>query len=248
MGIIFQSVPFNKSFILVSSTDHTSPITGAQPVALISKNGQPFVTPQGAISEIGDGWYVLAYTAIDTSILGDLALHVTAIGADDTDQTDQIVANLNIALVPGINPNTLNNFIIWIQTIMGVGPLILPITSPYIVTAYTIANEIVNEYIGIVSPSLYTQAVYNLGGDILVNITQDIPPSTYWKDLRASMKINNFVPGVVNNALDEDTSTSILTPAAFENLTIGDLQNLKSPWGRQYLNIAQSVGTLWGIS
>ena len=37
-------------------------------------------------------------------------------------------------------------------------------------------------------------------------------------------------------------------PKAFDELTIGNLQNLKTPWGRVYLGIAQSYGTLWGLS
>jgi hypothetical protein len=91
MSLLLQSTIFNKMFVLVSSTDHVSLVTGAQPVALISQNGLSFVTPEGTISEVGYGWYMIAYTASDTNILGTLALHVTALGCDDFDSVDQII-------------------------------------------------------------------------------------------------------------------------------------------------------------
>jgi len=47
---------------------------------------------------------------------------------------------------------------------------------------------------------------------------------------------------------DEATSQTLLTPEAMKGLTLADLQNLKTPWGRQYLAFAQSYGTLWGIT
>jgi len=143
---------------------------------------------------------------------------------------------------------TLDGYIAWIRSIMGVSSTILPDNSPYISTSYELANLIVNEYLEIVTPVLYTQAVYNLGGDTLVNIAQDTPPNTYWSSLRTSFQLNSFVPGLVNATNDEDTSAALITPLSLQNITLADLQNLKTPWGRQYLAIAQSTGTSWGVS
>lgn len=147
---------------------------------------------------------------------------------------------------------TEEGYIIFIRMIMGVPATVLPDDSPYINMSYDISLETVNLYLN-VSPILYTQAVYYLAGDILVNIAQDnpnLPPpnNTYWADLRDQFNINTFIPGLINAANDEDTSAASLVPLGMQNLTIGDLQNLKTPWGRMYLSIAQSVGTLWGLT
>jgi hypothetical protein len=144
-------------------------------------------------------------------------------------------------------------FINWIYTIMGVPSNVLETTSPYINMAYDISLETVNLYLDLASPILYTQACYNLGGDILCNMVQDDstlspPENTYWQDLRSSFNLNTFIPGIINAANDEDTSAASFVPLNMQNLTISDLQNLKTPWGRMYLSIAQSVGTMWGLT
>ena len=131
---------------------------------------------------------------------------------------------------------------------MGVPSTILPDDSVYIDTSFEISEQIVNLYLQLVTPILYTQAVYNLGGDMLCNIAQDTAPSTYWANLRTSFQLNSFVPGLVNATNDEDTSAALITPLSLQNITLADLQNMKTPWGRQYLAIAQSTGTSWGVS
>jgi hypothetical protein len=148
---------------------------------------------------------------------------------------------------------TLPGYRRWIYTIMDVPEIVLPDNSPYIELSYEMSHEIVHLWLDIASPLLYTQAVYNLGGDFLVNITQDnaslpSPDNTYWTDLRQQMQINNFVPGLINATNDEDTSAALLTPLGLQNLTLLDLQTLKTPWGRVYMGIAQSIGSMWGAS
>jgi hypothetical protein len=148
---------------------------------------------------------------------------------------------------------TLPGYRRWVYTIMDVPEIVLPDNSPYIELSYEMSHEIVHLWLDIASPLLYTQAVYNLGGDFLVNITQDnrnlpSPDNTYWTDLRQQMQINNFVPGLINATNDEDTSAALLTPLGLQNLTLLDLQTLKTPWGRVYMGIAQSIGSMWGLS
>jgi hypothetical protein len=255
MAVIGQNVPFNRTFILVLEADHITPALGALPVVQISKNGQSFVIPEGSINEIGNGWYSIALTTNDTNTIGMLSYHIQAPGTDPTDINDEIVYSAYIPYIPppiyappvDTTP-TIYGYINWIRTIMGIPQNVLPDNSPYIVLSFEMALETVNLYLDIASPLLYTQAVYNLGGDILVNIAQDVPPSTFWADLRESLGINNFIPGFINAANDEDTSAAMLIPMNLQNLTLADLQALKTPWGRIYLSIAQSVGSMWGLT
>lgn len=101
------------------------------------------------------------------------------------------------------------------------------------------------------SPSIYAVAVYNLGADTLINYAADIPDSTdptYWSDLRGTFGINSFTGGVINFSSDQSTSEGIAVSDFLKSLTLADLQNLKTPWGRNYLALAQNIGTLWGIT
>ena len=255
MAVIGQNVPFSRTFIMVSANDHISALLGAQPVVNMSKNGTAFALPEGTIRELGDGWYALDLTTNDTNTIGMLSYHITALGADPTDINDEIIYSSYIQYIPppiysppvDTTPS-LAGYVNWIRTIMAIPQSVLPDNSPYIVLSYEMALETVNLYLDCASPLLYTQAVYNLGGDILVNIAQDVPPSTFWADLRESLGINNFTPGFINAANDEDTSAALLIPMNLQNLTIADLQALKTPWGRVYLSIAQSVGSMWGLT
>src|SRR5690348_12288707 len=79
-------------FMLVSSTDHVSALTGATPTVTISKNGASFASPSGAVTELANGWYKVAGNATDTGTLGPLLLHATASGADPTDAEYDVVA------------------------------------------------------------------------------------------------------------------------------------------------------------
>jgi hypothetical protein len=250
MALIPQYTSFNRTFILVKSADHVSPILGAQPTVLISKNGSPFIIPDGVVNEIGNGWYNIDLSTFDTNTLGMLSFHITATNADPTDIGDEVIQS---SQMPGYIPPvstvpSIQGYTDWIRNIMGVPVSVLPDDSPYILLSYDMALETVNLYLDIASPLLYTQAVYNLGGAMLVAIAQDIPPSTFWADLRNSFGLNNFTPGFINAANDEDTSAALLIPLNLQNLTLADLQLLKTPWGRFYLSIAQSVGSMWGLT
>jgi hypothetical protein len=79
-------------FLLVSSTDHISGLTGATPAVTLSKNGGAFASPAGSVTEIGNGWYKVAGNAADSGTLGPLLLHATATGADPVDDRYEVVA------------------------------------------------------------------------------------------------------------------------------------------------------------
>jgi hypothetical protein len=95
----------------------------------------------------------------------------------------------------------------------------------------------------------YTFAVYNLGASILVNYAMDQPGQTFFIDLRKSLNIAGFVPGVILSGADVSTSESLVVPEFFKWLTMQDLQTLKDPWGRTYIGIAQQYGpTIIGLT
>jgi|ERR1700747_852875 len=71
---------------------------------------------------------------------------------------------------------------------------------------------------------------------------------TYFATLRRQFNLAGFVPGVISASNDESTGQSILNPEFMKGLTLGNLQNLKTPYGRQYLAFAQDYGQIWGVS
>jgi len=151
---------------------------------------------------------------------------------------------------------TVAGFLLFIRNVMGISALVLPDNSPAISWAFSIATMFVNPDLAVVGSSLnvtpqtnlFVQATYNLAADNLVNYAQDQTGRTYFSDLRASLKINNFAAGVVQSASDNGTSDSLVVPEALQHLTLANLQNLKTPWGRTYLAMAQTAGTLWGVA
>jgi hypothetical protein len=128
----------------------------------------------------------------------------------------------------------------------------LPTNSPYLGYSFNVAMDIVYPLMGCISALLYCLAVYNLGLDRLINFCPDQVGQTYFATLRAGAPngygIYSFVPGVVTAASDESTASTITAPDFMKNLTLSNLQNLKTPFGIQYLSIMQDTGTLWGVS
>lgn len=145
-------------------------------------------------------------------------------------------------------PPTQAGFNAWVASYMAVPSSALPPSSDALTNAYTFATDWVLPVINTVSPLQYTAAVYNLGGALLVQYAPDQPGQTYFADLRTNLKLNSFEAGVVASSGDEGTSVSLQVAEGFKNLSVGDLELLKSPWGRTYLNIAQQYGPLWGLS
>lgn len=140
-------------------------------------------------------------------------------------------------------------FVDFVRNSMGINTTVLPDSSTWIPLCYDIAVEIVNPVIQCISPLIYDQCVYNLGGDNLINFAQDVTGQTYFVDARVKFRINSFVAGVISESHDESTGENILVPDFFKKLTLANLQNLKTPWGRQYLAFAQSYGPdVWGLS
>jgi hypothetical protein len=159
---------------------------------------------------------------------------------------------------------TLAGFVAFIQDNMQISTNDLPTTSPVIGMALAVALGLVNRQLGVAwvpqtdsagvqllpnPTSIYTLAVYNLAADNLINYAQDQPGRTLFKRLRKKFNTLGFVSGIIQSATDEGTSESMVVMEAAKNFTLSNLQNLKTPWGRQYLAFAQDYGpSTWGIS
>lgn len=153
------------------------------------------------------------------------------------------------ALAP---PPTQAGFTTFVFQIMGVPTTALPSDSPVLTYAYQASLNLVWLRINAVSPFSYMAAVYNLAGHFLVKWAPDgtgsDPNSTVFATMRKNLGLLSFTAGVVTAAADVSTSDSLTVPDFFKNLTLADLDLLKTPWGRDYLSIVQDMGTLWGIS
>lgn len=159
-----------------------------------------------------------------------------------------------------VGPPTLAGFLTFVRDVMGVTEAQLPDNSPYLALSFCTAKEIVNKVIRQASKFLYNQAVYNLAASNLLYFAQDpvptvpYPPDSdsdvgYFAYMRQTFNILGFVSGVINAAADESTSESMVVPDAFKEFTVANLQQLKDPYGRYYLGIAQSYGpAVWGLS
>lgn len=113
MALLQQGVAYNRTFLLVQSSDHITGLTGATPTVTLSKNGAAFGAAGGAVSEIGSGWYYLALNTTDTGTVGDLAYHVTAASADPCDFADEVGF---VPLTSNIKKNTATNGFTFVMT------------------------------------------------------------------------------------------------------------------------------------
>jgi len=156
--------------------------------------------------------------------------------------------------VPTPNPATLAGFQAWANT-NGISFTILPQDSPFWGWAFNVAVDIVSPRFLQVSCDIYVLMVYNLAGSNLLNFAQDPPDAPQYKNgkpyfeyMREKYNILGPVSGVVQSAGDQGTSAGLEVPQALKDLTLADLQYLKDPFGRVYLQFAQRQGSLWGLS
>lgn len=99
MAVLKQSTTYTRAFMVISSSDHISGLTGATVSVNLSKAGGTGAAASGTVSEVDSthnpGLYKIALTTTDTGTLGDLAYHCTAAsGGDPTDFVDQVCANI----------------------------------------------------------------------------------------------------------------------------------------------------------
>lgn len=71
----------------------------------------------------------------------------------------------------------------------------------------------------------------------------------FFQTVRANWNLTTSVTGVVNASADQATSAGFEVPEQLKSLTLGDIQKLKTPFGRAYLEITQSYGQeLFGVT
>jgi len=72
---------------------------------------------------------------------------------------------------------------------------------------------------------------------------------SFFSQLRQQFNLLGFVPGVVTETHDETTGTTLTVPDFFRNLTLDDLDFIKTPWGRAYKAYEQKAGpTVIGLT
>lgn len=147
---------------------------------------------------------------------------------------------------------TFDGFKAWVAAVMQVPGAAMP-SDDLLQIVYDSALNLA--YLGLAtipsqstSLSIYAQAVYNLGGSILIEYAIDNPNSSYWQDLRNKFGIYNFTGGLTNQAHDQGTGEGLYILPQLAGLTLWGLQLLKTPWGRAYLMIAGQWGPLWGLT
>ena len=143
---------------------------------------------------------------------------------------------------------TLAGYVTFLRGTVGINTTVLPDTSSYIEWSYQMSTNLVWQVLKYLPTPpdqfLYTQAVYNLATDFLISNATDQPGSTYFADYQRKYNLRAFVGGVIQSASDETTSSNMVVPKQFDALTIQNLQSLKTPYGRMYLSIVQSLGSL----
>jgi len=78
-------------FLLVSTADDKTAVTGATPTVQLSKAGGAFAAAGGPVTEVGLGFYKVTLTATETNTVGALATVATATGADVWRDIHQVV-------------------------------------------------------------------------------------------------------------------------------------------------------------
>lgn len=121
--------------------------------------------------------------------------------------------------------------------------------SPYLAWAFIGAEAVTLTPPPGMPPILYVTAVYNYGMHKLLKIGQDQSGQTFFTDQRANFKLLSFKAGPVGASADQATSQTLVTPDFLKGLTMGDLDLLLTPWGREYLDYSQAYGpSIVGVS
>lgn len=144
-------------------------------------------------------------------------------------------------------PNTTDLYT-FLTTVAGVPTAALPSGSPYLAWALSYAEEQTLLILYAIGQDYYCFAVYCLATSFLINWCPDQSGQTYFATLRATWNLTGFVGGTIQSTADEATSESLLAPDFLKGLTLANLQQLKDPFGRQWLSMQQDLGNVWGIS
>lgn len=138
-----QLTASNVMVFMTDSTDHVTGKTGLTLTITASKDGAAFASITPTVTERGTGWYNIALTTAETDTLGDLALHITAAGADASDVLCRVVANIESDTYTRIGAPTGASVSADVATLLGkiIGTLATGTHSPQSGDAYSIANN-----------------------------------------------------------------------------------------------------------
>lgn len=152
---------------------------------------------------------------------------------------------------------TLAGFQSFLTSAVGIPSGALAASSPTIVMAFNIAMVTVARPLEVFcftdasgqQSSLFALAVYNLATANLFFYAQDQDGVNYFAEARAKWNLLGYIGGTIQSTGDQGTSQSMVVPEAAETFTLEDLQLIKTPWGRAYLQLAQKLGpSLFGIT
>jgi hypothetical protein len=123
MKLLKKSTARNLMIFMTDSSDHVSGKTGLTLTIVASKDGGNFSSISPTVTEptTANGWYCLALDTTMTNTLGDLALHITATGADPTDVSCQVVNDLpgdSVSSVSELTPSTISSAV-WDEPLTG---------------------------------------------------------------------------------------------------------------------------------
>lgn len=144
-------------------------------------------------------------------------------------------------------PNTTDLYT-FVTTVAGVPTAALPSSSAYLAWSLSYAEEQTLLVLRAIGQDYYCFAVYLLATSFLINWCPDQPGQTFFVALRKTWNISGFVGGIISSTADQGTSESMDMPDFIKGLTLMNLNQLKDPFGRQYLSMTQEVGNVWGIS
>lgn len=101
MALLLQNTGYTRAFILLSTSDNATGVTGQSPVITLYKGASTTSSSStGTIKELGNGLYTIGLTSNDTTTVGDLVIHATSTAGWPADWADQVVVfNLGSATV-----------------------------------------------------------------------------------------------------------------------------------------------------
>jgi hypothetical protein len=159
------------------------------------------------------------------------------------------VGVLTLGPQPGANgflyptqPNIVD-FLLFLATEVQIPETALPPTSVW--PQYALNQAIAVVMNANCTPGIiYTLAVYNYATHCLISVTPDTKPLNYFQNLRGKEGYGLIKPitGLVAASSDESTSSTLNSPDWAKKMTVSQLDLMRTPWGRFYLNYAQSAG------
>lgn len=104
-----SSTSYPIPILMLDSSDHITGKTGLTLTVTISKNGGAFGAAAGAVSEVGNGLYMLAGNATDRNTLGTSVIRATATGAEMVPVCVDIVTHDEFAMPAAVRTEMDNN-------------------------------------------------------------------------------------------------------------------------------------------